>query len=115
MIKKLILASVIATMTTASQAVEFNEDLSSCSGNTISIALDNANGWDNNNLEFYVFARDKNGDYDTKRKVIKPGNIATDGSLSSVRFWTLDDIEVYSVFSFDEGFTPKNGHNIYCN
>ncbi len=80
MFKKLLLASVITATATAAHAVEFSTELSSCSGNTVTVGLSNANSWENNDLEYYVFTKDSNNEYKTKRQIIKPA------SDNSVRF-----------------------------
>lgn len=113
MFKKLILASIIA-VSFNSNAVELNKELSYCNGNSIIIVLDNPGYWENNNLEFFVFAQDVNNKYTSKGKIIKPGNVSN-GSTFEFKFWTLDKIKHYSVFSFDERFTPRDSSTIFCN
>lgn len=114
MFKKLFLASIIA-VSFNSIAVEFNQELSYCDDNSVIVFLDNPGYWENNNLEFFVFAQDVNNKYTSKGKIIKPGNIGTNGSSFNFRFWTLDKIKHYSVFSFDDRFTPRNSSTIFCN
>lgn len=117
MLKKshFVITSLVAIYSTNLQAVELNTYTSSCSGNSVNIALDNADRYDNNDLEFYVFISDIHGDYTSKRKTIKPGSLLTDGSTYNFRFYGYDDINYYTVFSFDSRFTPRQSEIFFCN